>query len=145
MDRWKSSIEAVVDALKPVSPEHWKSKALDGYDEQYVDSQILVQSLITGLGSDYLGAWTWLEGIKKIQGTYAVFNKRREKELKEYTGVLASARDLVAVILAYNVMHHKFDKADATERRQAIKDLKNKLRTKPGKTFDRLQKAVHSK
>ena len=64
LDRWKACLEVVCHQLTTVTPSDWKDKALDSYDKTYVDSRILVQTLITGLGCDYVPACAWLTALE---------------------------------------------------------------------------------
>ena len=74
--------------------------------------------------------------IENISLIYTAFKATYEDELKEWSTVLGSTRDLVAAILVYNVMIHKFPtcKADS-DKRQAVKDTKKNIRHKFGEAY----------
>ena len=153
LDRWKACLEVVCQQLTSVTPSDWKDKALDSYDKTFIDSRILVQTLITGLGTDYPPACACLTALEtNSEPIMTAFTERWDKEVKGFKAILSDTRDLVSCILAYNVMQNKFPKATAADRRQSFKDLKKKLKSKFGKTYempakiaDRVQAAINDK
>ena len=128
LDRWKACLETVCHQLDSVTPSDWKEKVLDSYHEPYVRSRILVQTLITELGNDYVPASTWLKALEAREPPMLAFDERWKAEVQGFITSLESTRDLVACILAYNIMLNKCLKASASDKRQSFKDLKKKLK-----------------
>jgi len=152
LDRWHGCLDTVCKALVMVLPENWKVSVIDTYDVDYVKSNVLVQSLITSLGSEYMSCSMWIASMKKISPLHVAFKSRHGTELQGFEEILADARDMAACVLAYNIMLNKFPKATPGDRRQQIKDLKKKLKAKLGKEYElpesvanRLTSAVTSK
>ena len=92
--------------------------------------------MITGLGSDYIAASSWLLALSNIPYLYAEFKKRWTNHVETYGTVLHDTRDLVSTILTYNMIQNKYQGASAADRRQSLKDSKKKLRVKFGKDYD---------
>ena len=136
LDRWHTALDAVCQQLRKVLPKDWRPKTIAEYDVEYVASRILVQSLITGLGSDYVSASTWLAGLQEIESVWDAYKTRHEKSVDSITETLKDTRDIVSCILGYNMMLYKWPKVSATERRQQLKDLRKKLKGKLGKKYD---------
>ena len=134
-DRWGGVFATVCSNLQAVIPAEWKEKALQEEHSTYVNSKLLVQSLITGLGSDYLHGTAWLASLETIPLVFAAFKAGCE-DFDKFKTVLSDTRDLIAVILGYNTITNKFPKASQAERRQFAKDLKKKLRSKFGKDYE---------
>ena len=66
IDRWHAALDAVVTQLQTVLPKDRRPKVIDDFDSEYVKKHILVQTLITGLGSDYTPAVTWMNSLEKM-------------------------------------------------------------------------------
>ena len=152
LDRWKACLETVCHQLDSVTPSDWKEKVLDSYDEPYARSRILLQTLITRLGNDYVPASTWLKALEAMEPIMLAFKERWKAEVQGFITTLESTRDLVACILAYNAMVNKSPESSASDRIQSFKDLKKKLKHKFGKSYemptkisDRVQAAIHDK
>ena len=95
IDRWHGALEGVTSDQQKVIPTEWKEKALNEYDQSYVDSKILVQSLITGLGSEYTAASSWLLSLTKIPYVYAELKKRR-KIMSRPTALSSTIRETLS-------------------------------------------------
>ena len=152
LDRWKACLETVCHQLDSVTPSDWKEKVLYYDDEPYIRSRILVQTLITGLGNDYVPASTWLKALEVMEPIMLAFKERWKAEVQGFITTFESTRDVVACILAYNVMVNTFPKTSASDRRQSIKDLKKKLQHNFGKSYempanmsDRVPALIHDK
>ena len=152
LDRWKACLETVCHQLDSVTPSDWKEKVLDYYDEPYARSRILVQTLITGLGNNYVPASTWLKALEVMEPIMLAFKERWKAEVRGFITTLESTRDLVACILAYNAMVNTFPKTSAADRMQSFKDLKKKLKhtfgtshEMPAKISDRVLAVIHDK
>lgn len=151
-DRWCGVFSGVCDSLNDVIPPDWKEKALDSEDRTFINNKILVQSLIGGLGSDYLSATSWLSSLEVIPAIYKAVQEAWGDSLVHYKTTLYDTRNLAAVILGYNCIISKFPKASAADRRQFAKDLKKRLKTKFGKDYempqamaDRIAAAISAK
>ena len=151
--RWHFALQAVCGQIQEVTPEEWKSKAIDSFDQPFVKSKILNKDLVSKLGTDYLVASAWLTSADKIGVVFTAFQTHHEDDYKQWQKVLGETRDLVAAILMYNVMIHKFPgTANACEKRQAVKDVKKKIRSKFGDKYEvpeaimnRVQTAINQK
>ena len=98
---------------------------------------MLQQSLISSIGTDYLSATQWVACFfKNFQSMVDVFEEQHKVEFTKFEAILGDSCDLSATILAYNVMLHQFPKKSQSDRRQALKDLKKKLRVKIAKGYD---------
>ena len=122
-------MHSVCSGLSDVIPHDWRSKTIATFDATYVRSKILSRDLISRLGTDYLVASSWLTSAAddKLVVVYNAMKTSFGDDIAEYHVTLANTRDLVAAILLYNVMIHKFvPTLSATDRRQALKDTKKK-------------------
>jgi len=136
IDRWHAALESVVKQLQIVLPKDWRPKVIDDFDPEYVKKHILVQTLISGLGSDYAPAVLWLNQLEKNEYVFNAYTDRYGDDLQKAKGMLKDTRDIVACILSYNLIINKWPKAQVGDRRQQLKDLKKKLKLKLGKDFE---------
>ena len=135
--RWHSALEVVCNALSNKFPDRWRARAIDEHDEDFVKNKVLQQSLISSMGTDYLSATQWVACFKKnFQSMVDAFEEQHKGEFTKFEAILGDSCDLSATTLAYNVMLHQFPKKSQSDRRQALKDLKKKFRTKIGKGYD---------
>ena len=126
---WKEALTVVQEAVVPFVPKHWKARVLDNADESYIKIKILTQSLVDSLGSDYLPACNWVAALKTLEIVEKAFETHHPGFLKTAGDVVQDARALVACVLGYNVPYNRYFKQSATERRQSLKDLKNKTKS----------------
>ena len=152
IDRWKDVCEVACRQIRPAFPDDWKAKCVDGYEADFVKSKLLTQAVFDKLGTDYQSLAVWLRSLERCPETKALFNKRWKDELEEIQKVSADSISFAATILAYNVLIFKFPKAKGDTRRQAVKDVKKRIKTKLGKqaeipqqVSDRLSAAISGK
>ena len=153
LERWHSALLSVCKQLTDVLPQGWRpNDVVDDYDPVYVKEYILVQSLITGLGSDYVPASTWLSSLAKTEYVYNAYKERYTEDLQKCEEIFKDSRDMCACILAYNTLVNKWPKATPSEKRQQLKDLRKKFKHKLGKSYEmpelvnnRLQQAIADK
>ena len=137
IDRWKDIATALCKSVRAAIPTQWKEKALNDYDEKYVRSKLLQQSVLADLGSDYSHLNSWFKSLEKNDEICAAFQARWEEELKQCKATTAEAVDLTSAILSYNTMIFKYPQIKTPEhRRQAYKDVKKKIKTKLGKSTE---------
>ena len=127
VDRWNAALDEVLKQVQQATPKDWKPKVIDGFDQDYIKSNILVNSLIQGLGQNYASASLWLTELEKNQFMFNSYKERHGDHLKTCVDAFQDSKDLASCILAYNTMINKWDKCkQASERRQHMKDL-NKI------------------
>ena len=105
-----------------VLPENWRRKAVVIYDAEFVKTKIIVPSLIEALGSDYVPLSVWLTSLGKQTVMNEHFQNPWGGELKLINETSEATLELVAVMLAYTTLIHRFPKASPTERRQYLRD-----------------------
>ena len=123
LDRWKCILNTLCEHYSTVLPDKWKEKAVESFDQEFVQNKIIVQNLIDGLGSEYCAVNAWLLSLAKFPDLEQKFKDRWEKEFAFITATVKDVLVMVAVMLAYNCLLHKYPKLDASERRQAYKDF----------------------
>ena len=124
LDRWKCILNTLCEHYSTVLPDKWKEKAVESFDQEFVQNKIIVQNLIDGLGSEYCAVNAWLLSLAKFPDLEQKFKDRWEKEFAFITATVKDVLVMVAVMLAYNCLLHKYPKMDASERRQAYKDFR---------------------
>ena len=154
IDRWEGVLSGACTEIKKAFPQNWREKSVTKYDVDYVKGKLLVQSVIDKLGNDYGSIGHWLRSWDKdsMEPIRLAFEMRWETELKEVRTVIKDAVELTCTILSYNIFTFKFPKQSSGERRQSIKDLRKKLKTKFGKKCEipeevaaRLTEAISAK
>ena len=151
LDRWRCALDTACKPIKQSLPDSWKSKVVDTMDEEYIRSHILVQSLISAMGNDYIQIKEWLDGLNNVEMVHTAFVNKWKGEVEDHITTIEDARQLVACILAYNTILNKFGKQTIVERRQAWKDIRKKIKTKlkgdctPEAVINRAQKAISGK
>lgn len=152
IDRWKDVLRASCTEIQKAFPKDWKKKCVESYDQEFVRSKILVQSIIDQLGQDYSVCSTWLKSLDKITPICDAFKLRYKEDLESVRSTVDDAVSLTATILAYNLLVFRFPKMESAQRRQGIQDLKKKVAKKLGKTavvpddvIDRLTEAISGK
>ena len=152
IDRWKDVCVTVTSSIKGVFPDNWKAKCVTSYDIDWVKSHLLTQSVFTDLGTDYQFLAVWLKSLTKCDFMQAKFEERYAEALAEIKNVSTDSVAFAATILAYNVLIYKFKGQDSLKRRQEVKDVKKKIKTKLGKDAnipnevnDRLMAAISGK
>ena len=128
-ERWHSALVTVRTSVEGVIPTGWRSLVVDEYDPACVKEHLLVQSFISGLGSDYVPAATWLNQLEeKVQPLHVQYVERYKQEHDQCIEIFKDSKDICACILAYNCLVNKRPKAkSADNRRQDLKDLRNKV------------------
>ena len=145
IDRWKDIATALCKCVRAAIPTQWQEKALNDYDEKYVRSKLLQQSVLENLGSDYSFLNSWFKSLEKNEEIYAAFLNRWEEEMKQCKATTAEAVDLTSAILSYNTMIFKYPKITAENRRQAYKDAKKQIKRKLGKSTDEIPEKIQER
>ena len=138
IDRWKDVLAGACTEIKKVFPPSWKEKSIKQYDVDFVKSKLLVQSVVDKLGNHYGPIGQWLRSLDKdcMEPIRVAFESRWEEELKECRTVITDAVELTCTILSYNILTFKMPKQTSAMRRQSIKDLRKKLKSKFGKACE---------
>ena len=100
LDRWKDCLMSVATQVQEALPQDFRAKSVETYDADYVKNKILVQSLINGLGTDFVDAAKWLKSLDKLEHIKSAFEERWAEENTSITQALADANDLTATILS---------------------------------------------
>ena len=152
IDRWRDVCMTTIASIKDVFPEGWKAKCVTTFDMEWVKSKMLNKAVFENLGSDYQFLAMWLRSLDRCPVAKELFEKRWAEELAEIRSVSADSLSFASTILAYNVLIYKFPKLGSPERRQSIKDVTKKIRTKLGKEAeiprevrDRMMAAISGK
>ena len=104
LDRWKCILNTLCEHYSTVLPDKWKEKAVESFDQEFVQNKIIVQNLIDGLGSEYCAVNAWLLSLAKFPDLEQKFKDRWEKEFAFITATVKDVLVMVAVMLAYKLL-----------------------------------------